>query len=378
LRLECISSVDDSRSQVILINRLFLRLLVLMKRLGRHIIFWLVYLAQDILLQYTWNMHDRSLNDQFWRAVGTALIVLPPKLLVVYYFIYQMVPKMGHVKTHSVWFITKAVLVFVGGLFIFRLLGITFVAPLMYNIHEPADFFYIRDMLVALLQIGYVTSIAVAVKFACLRQESMERDKLLIKEKLETELKFLRNQTNPHFLMNTLNNIYALARKKSDDAPEAILKLSDLLQFILYKSTSPFISLAEEVDIIEHYLKLEELRYTDRLNICFRKKIDGGPYQISPLLLLPFVENAFKHGVSETRFETFIHIILEVEKGKLHFNIENSKERAEMSDEKEKIGLCNVRRQLELTYSDFKLEVINEENTFKVQLSIDLYQHVEF
>ena len=247
----------------------------------------------------------------------------------------------------------------------------------MYH-NPPGNFFYIRDILVALLQIGYVTSIAIAVKFARLRQQSMERDKILIKEKLETELKFLRNQTNPHFLMNTLNNIYALARKKSDDAPEAILKLSDLLQFILYKSTSPFIPLAEEVEIIEHYLKLEQLRYTNRLNVCFKKKIDGGSYQISPLLLLPFIENAFKHGISETRFETFIHIRLEVEKGKLSFDIENSKERVEPAREKSKIGLCNVQRQLELTYKDFKLDVKDEENTFRVQLAIDLYHHVEF
>jgi two-component system, LytTR family, sensor kinase len=323
-------------------------------------------------------MNDLSLGNQFWRAFGTAFIVLPPKLLVVYYFIYKVLPKLGSVKTNMFWFIARATCVFITGLFLFRLLGMYFVAPYMYNNYAPSNFFYIRDILVALLQIGYVTAIAIAVKFARMRQSAMERDKQLMKEKLETELKFLRNQTNPHFLMNTLNNIYALARKKSDDTPEAILKLSDLLQFILYKSTSPFISLAEEVEIIEHYLKLEQLRYTNRLNICFKKNIDQGSYQISPLLLLPFVENSFKHGISETRFETFIHIKLMVEKGKLNFEIENSKERIEPAKEKSKIGLCNVQRQLELTYRDFKLDVMDEENTFKVQLAIDLYHHVEF
>jgi len=323
-------------------------------------------------------MYDLSLNHQFWRAVLTAIAVLPSKLVIVYYFIYRVVPKLGNVKTNKFGFITEATLVFTTGLIMFRLSGIFIVNPIIYERHSPQDFFYIRDIFVSLLQIGYVTGIACAVKFARLRQESMERDKVLIKEKLETELKFLRNQTNPHFLMNTLNNIYALARKKSDDAPEAILKLSDLLQFILYKSTSPYIALAEEVKIIEHYLKLEKLRYTDRLNICFTKKIDKVNYQISPLLLLPFVENAFKHGVSETRFETFIHIRLEVENGMLHFEIENSKEMTEPAKDKNKIGLCNVQRQLELIYKEFKLDVKNEENTFKVQLSINLYHFVEF
>lgn len=349
-----------------------------MKRISLHIIFWVVYLSQDILLQYTWNMNDRSLDHQFWRAVGTALVALPAKLIIVYYFIYRALPKLGNIKTNLSWYIAETAIVFIAGLLLFRLLGIYVVAPFMYNNHAHQDFFYIRDIFVALLQIGYVTSIALAVKFARLRQKSMEKDKLLMKEKLETELKFLRNQTNPHFLMNTLNNIYALARKKSDEAPEAILKLSDILQFILYKSTSPFISLAEEVEIIEHYLKLEQLRYTQRLNVCFKKEMDRGSYHISPLLLLPFVENAFKHGISETRFETFIHMRLKVDKGKLQFEIENSKERVEATKEKNKIGLCNVQRQLELTYRDFKLDVKDEENTFKVRLVIDLFHHVEF
>jgi two-component system, LytTR family, sensor kinase len=348
------------------------------KRTSLHIIFWSVYLLQDIMLQYTWNMNDRSLDNQFWRAVGTAFISLPAKLLIVYYFIYRIIPKFWNINTNKYWLVAEAATIFIAGLFLFRLLGIYFVAPYMYNNHFPSDFWYIRDMLVALLQIGYVTSIAMAVKFARLRQYAMERDKILVKEKLETELKFLRNQTNPHFLMNTLNNIYALARRKSDEAPEAILKLSDLLQFILYKSTGPFISLAEEVEIIEHYLKLEQLRYTERLNICFKKEMDRGAYQISPLLLLPFVENAFKHGISETRFETFIHMKLKVEDGQLQFDIENSKEQTETKIEKSSIGLCNVRRQLELTYNHFKLDVRDEVKTFNVHLMIDLFDHVEF
>ena len=330
------------------------------------------------MLQYTWNMNDLSLDNQFWRAVGTAFISLPAKLLIVYYFIYRIIPKFWNVNANKPRLVAEATIVLIAALFLFRLLGIYFVDPYMYNHHFPSDFWNIRDMLVALLQIGYVTSIAIAVKFARLRQSAMERDKILIKEKLETELKFLRNQTNPHFLMNTLNNIYALARRKSDEAPEAILKLSDLLQFILYKSTSPFISLAEEVEIIEHYLKLEQLRYTERLNICFKKEMDRGAYQISPLLLLPFVENAFKHGISETRFETFIHMKLKVENGQLRFDIENSKEQIETTEAKSSIGLCNVRRQLELTYKDFKLDVKDEERTFKVHLAIDLFDQVEF
>jgi two-component system LytT family sensor kinase len=146
----------------------------------------------------------------------------------------------------------------------------------------------------------------------------------------------------------------------------------------VWAGRSPFIFLAEEVEIIEHYLKLEQLRYTERLNICFKKEMDRGAYQISPLLLLPFVENAFKHGISETRFETFIHMKLKVENGQLQFDIENSKEQIVTKQGKSSIGLCNVRRQLELTYKDFKLDVKDDERTFKVHLAIDLFEQVEF
>ncbi len=349
-----------------------------MKRISLHIIFWLVYQLQDILLQYTWNMNDLTLDNQFWRAVATSFVVLPAKLMVVYYFLYRALPKLGNPKASLFWSLTGALAIFFAGLAIYRLIGYYVITPVIYSNHWTQTFSSLRDFFATILQIGYVTGIAVALKFARLRYAALERDKILIKEKLETELKFLRNQTNPHFLMNTLNNIYALARKKSDDAPEAILKLSDLLQFILYKSTSPYISLGEEVRVIEHYLKLEQLRYTDRLDISFKKKIDSGLYHISPLLLLPFVENAFKHGISETRFETYIHIKLEVEDGILQFEIENSKENADLTGDENKIGLNNVQRQLELTYKDFKLDVENKETHFKVYLHIDLHQLVEF
>jgi len=220
--------------------------------------------------------------------------------------------------------------------------------------------------------------LAASIKFVRVQLTAKEREKSLVKEKLGAELKFLRNQTNPHFLLNTLNNIYGLARKKSDDTAEVVMKLSELLRFILYESSNNLITLADEIKVIEDYLELEMIRYNQRLSVGFNKSLDGSCYRITPLLLLPFVENAFKHGISETRFETFIHMRLKVDKGKLQFEIENSKERVEATKEKSKIGLCNVQRQLELTYKDFKLDVRDEENIFKVRLAIDLFHHVEF
>jgi two-component system LytT family sensor kinase len=361
--------------------RFFFRTFILiMRRLCLHTLFWAVYWLQDLLLQYSWlnpYLDTMSEGRQIWLASLTATVVLIPKMLVVYYFLYRATPKVGNEKTKWIGSILEMVVVLVSGILLFRWLTIIVVKPVLYNDHSDKSLLEIRSILIAILQIGFVTGIAVMIKFAKLRISEKERDKLLVKDKLETELKFLRNQTKPHFLLNTLNNIYALARKKSDDVPEALLKLSELLQFILYQSTSRFITLAGEVKIIEHYLQLEQMRYTHRLQISFDRKMDSGFYFISPLLLLPFVENAFKHGISETRFESFIRIRLEVEKGLLKFRIENSKDHQRPQPCGNNIGLVNVKRQLELTYHDYILDVEDEETIFSIYLSINLRNHIE-
>jgi two-component system, LytTR family, sensor kinase len=136
-------------------------------------------------------------------------------------------------------------------------------------------------------------------------------------EKQEAELNFLRSQTNPHFLFNTLNNIYALSRDKSDLAPESILRLSQILRFMLYETNGDFIAIEQELKIISDYIALEKLRYDDTLRINFNHDIEDMKQALPPLLLMPLVENAFKHGVSETRHQPFIDIHLSVNKRQL-------------------------------------------------------------
>lgn len=155
------------------------------------------------------------------------------------------------------------------------------------------------------------------------------------------------------------------------------MRLSELLRFMLYETRENLISLSDEIKVLEDYLQLEMLRYNDRLSVCFNKEIDAEYYQITPLLLLPFVENAFKHGISETRFESFVHINVSVKKGYLNFKIENTKESNGNEPQKSNIGLGNVRRQLELTYSKYNLDVKDESDTFKVNLFVNLNSHVE-
>ena len=196
-------------------------------------------------------------------------------------------------------------------------------------------------------------------------------------EKQAAELNYLRSQTNPHFLFNTLNNIYSLARDKSDLAPESILRLSKILRFMLYETGGEYISIEQELKIIDDYIALEKLRYDDSLRVNFKNDIEDMRQALPPLLLIPLVENAFKHGVSETRNHPFVDIHLSVNKRQLIFIVQNSiEEFAGEERVKESIGLSNLRRQLELLYTDYDLSVQQGEAVFTAILKINLASHV--
>jgi sensor histidine kinase YesM len=204
-----------------------------------------------------------------------------------------------------------------------------------------------------------------------------QADQQLRIEKQAAELNYLRSQTNPHFLFNTLNNIYSLARDKSDRAAESILRLSKILRFMLYETAGNFIALEQELQIIRDYVDLEKLRYDESLRVNFNNDIEDMKQAIPPLLLMPLVENAFKHGVSETRNQPFVDIHLSVNKRILTFIVKNSTERAaEQQQGKESIGLSNLRRQLELLYTDYALSIEPGTSAFTATLTINLASHV--
>ncbi|NEU09686.1 histidine kinase [Flavihumibacter sp. R14] len=196
-------------------------------------------------------------------------------------------------------------------------------------------------------------------------------------EKQEAELNYLKSQTNPHFLFNTLNNIYSLARDKSDLAAESILRLSKILRFMLYETAGAFISIEQELKITDDYIALEKLRYDESLRINFNHDIEDMKQALPPLLLIPLVENAFKHGVSETRTNPFIDIHVSVKNRVLKFVVKNSTEGSPGEKTvKENIGLSNLRRQLELLYTDYHLSVQQGESEFTTILEINLASHV--
>lgn len=196
-------------------------------------------------------------------------------------------------------------------------------------------------------------------------------------EKQEAELNYLKSQTNPHFLFNTLNNIYSLAKDKSDLAPDSILRLSEILRFTLYKTGGSFIEIGQEIKIICDYIGLEKLRYDDTLHVTFSHEVQDLKQPIPPLLLIPLVENAFKHGASETRHQPFVDIRLSLSGQQLAFFVKNSVEEVpEEEGVKENIGLSNLRRQLELLYTDYNLSVQRGASAFTAILKINLASHV--
>jgi two-component system LytT family sensor kinase len=193
-------------------------------------------------------------------------------------------------------------------------------------------------------------------------------------EKQEAELNYLKAQTNPHFLFNTLNNIYALAKTKSDAAPEAVLRLSGILRFMLYEAGGDYIAIGDELKIIGDYLELEKLRYDESLRLSFKHDVEDLRQAVPPLLLLPLVENAFKHGASETRHEPFVDIFLSIKGKRLLFEVRNSSD--DSGPVVEHIGLSNLRRQLQLLYTDYELTPQRDAGSFMVRLTINLSSHV--
>ena len=325
----------------------------------------------DASWQYQFSEQQRLIN-----AFENGLVSLIPKIVFTYYMIHYFLTGTSNlgIRAGNIW---KALASLILSLLLYRTLVIYFIDPVIYHWAMPrTGFFNPLGLLICLMDIIFVSGIALAIKQVKLQAEAKEKEKNLVQEKLQTELKFLRNQTNPHFLFNTLNNIYALSRKKSDEAPEAVMKLSKLLRFMLYETQKSFIPIGEEIKMVNDYLELEKMRYNGRLRIGFDHDVDDEAEKVAPLLLLPFVENAFKHGVSENRFASFVRINMSVRDHVLQFNIENSKETSngEMNDH---IGLSNVKRQLELMYADYDIQVNQEESSFQVALRINLDSHAK-
>lgn len=190
-------------------------------------------------------------------------------------------------------------------------------------------------------------------------------------EKLTAELAFLKSQINPHFLFNTLNNIYSLAYQQSEKTPAAILKLSEIMRYMLYESNEDMVELSKEISYLENYIELQKLRFKNQLYVNLIIEGTAGTQKIMPLVLISFVENAFKHGVA-TEEQHPIDIYIGIEPDKIRFKVSN-KITQNNKDEGGGIGLLNVKRRLDLFYNDhYSLNIDQQTDFYTAELELDL------
>ncbi len=244
----------------------------------------------------------------------------------------------------------------------------------------------IFGLIVALYTVVFLALAAsLAMRWHGLRVEHDQTERARLEAELElreAELSHLKTQMQPHFLFNTLNNLYGLTLEQSDQAPEVVLRISQLLDYVLYGCDRPLVPLSGEVEHLRTYLELERLRYDDRMDIQFY--VDDLPdgASVAPLLLTPFVENSFKHGAAPARGSSWVHVKLRADEGNLDFSVENGKLdvlRAQgNANGTSGIGLENVRRRLRLLYPGaHDLQIRDERDRYAVRLRFPIHFHPE-
>jgi len=238
------------------------------------------------------------------------------------------------------------------------------------------DIILIDNLRRSFLSVLLILSTGTLLRMSTAWRHAEKQREVLEKEKLNAELKFLKSQVNPHFLFNTLNSIYSLARKNAVGTQDAILKLSQLMRYMIYESNNGKVPLEKEISYIENYIDLQRLRISSSITINYAVLGTSEGYLIEPMLLIPFIENAFKHGISYTN-DCKIDISIKITEGVLHLSVVNFRYKKPSRDKEGGVGLENVRNRLHLLYPDDKSSlVINQQDNYHiVNLSINL-KHV--
>lgn len=353
------------------------------KRIFYHIAFWVLYVLYKSYLNFDPSSFGINGIGVLLEIILVQLVFVTIKIPLVYTLFYVTDKFLS--KQWSVFkACTTVTVIFTMALFCFILVNQRIVYGLIYK--EKTDDLWtsihsLKSISYWFFILAFVSGIAISIKLIRLNIKQKIAEQELLKKKLEIELQFLKAQSNPHFLFNTLNNIYGLARKNSDKTADVVMRLSSMLRYMLYETAHKSIEIEKEIRIIKDYIELEKLRYTDRLEVIFNHTIDHCHEKIAPLILLPFVENAFKHGAGESRFRSYIAIDLTLKNKQLFYEIKNSKEGSSDSEQAQqtvsdedvdKIGLSNIKRQLELIYPNHQLTIDNNSNEFIVKLHINL------
>jgi len=324
-----------------------------------HILFWVI-----IVTYFAWGF---GLNQNPLRSFINASFFLPGFFIMVYSLLYILVPRFLLKKKFPGFFTGLAIVL--AACFLYTILA-------QLSLDGSENF---RGMKITIgknvLPFLHVGGIALSIKMLLYWYEQKQQTLQAEQQKTIAELQLLKAQLHPHFLFNTLNNLYSHTLEASPKSPEIVLKLSDLLRFMIYESNTPKIPLTQEIKLLQSYTTLEELRYGDRLDMSVSFGGDVEKYQIAPFILLPFLENAFKHGTGKQIEQCWISLNLCMSDSVMYFKLVNSIDHEKDEDRTEVggVGLINARKRLELLYKDkYRLRTKSQEDVFVVDLEITL------
>ncbi len=331
-------------------------------RASRHILIWFIALLLLTLL-------TRG-DEGFWFTLRYELVNVLFYAVLVYFNIYYLIPNYLTKKR----FFTYALLLILSAIIITPL-QVTVEYFLFTNRPELQRELLVNQHIFFLFSF-FIAGSSTIIKIISDWTRQLREQQALEKQTIQTELRFLKTQINPHFLFNTLNNLYALTLKKSDQAPEIVLRLSEMMRYMLYECNEKRVLLSKEINYIKNYLELERLRQGKTVEIHFDIKGDAGEYRIAPLMFIPFLENSFKHGLGNQIEQGYVNIRLSIEQKSVEFLIENSKpETPPQQDHRPSggIGLVNVHRRLNLLYPDqYNLKIDDTPKYYRVRLYLEL------
>ena len=338
--------------------------------LKHHIVFWTIYF---LINTFRWGRYF----DDFLYSFQSGLLGFPIHIFLCYLNIYVLMPRFIFKKKYSLFILFLLSSIFMMVVVKFNLtyyLLNSNVWPEGPEIVNTLTANYVMDMMIGEL---YVITFVTAIKITSDWIKENKRSSDLEKAQLETQLLFLRSQVSPHFFFNTLNNIYSLSLEGSKRTPKVILKLSELMRYLIYDTKNKRQDLKNEIICIQNYLELEKIRYSDNLEINMNiiGQIEGKV--IAPILLLSFVENAYKHGANKSIDKIKIDIDFNVKGDFLNFKIVNQipvrpKNKQKFKRNQGGIGLSNVKKRLKLGYKkdDYKMSINSSNNLFTVKLKI--------
>ena len=329
------------------------------KRILWHVLFWIA--ATGYLM-----IAFRGRSESGWDFFIITLRYLPAHIFFVYSSIYFLLPELLFKKKYVLFSISLLVIIFVCAVYI------RFIDTSVY--HSNEGFTDRRLFLRTIFGNFNLCGIAIAIKLFKSWYSEREAKQQAEKAELLSQLQLLRSQVHPHFLFNTLNNLYSLTINNSPDSSAVVLKLSAMLRYMLYECNVGAIPLESEIDMLRNYISLEQIRYGDRLEMSINITGDIKDKMIAPLLLLPFLENCFKHGASKQIGQCWINMDLAVEGNTLYLKLVNgSSNDGDEQQINEGIGLTNVQKRMNLLYPNaHKLKLIPGEDTFTVSLELEL------